>query len=92
MPEHQADLPLDTSFNVAPAAPPDLRDEIARAWSLPLGERVEVRFRRGQFDTLAGVLELAGVPDFPWDPRQPLRLRLAGCDFDSHAIGHWKLL
>jgi hypothetical protein len=92
MPEHQADLPLDAAFNPAPAAPPELRDEIARAWGLPLGERVEISLRDGSVDTLAGVLELAAAPDFPWNPRQPLRLRVAGFVFSSRDIGRWTTL
>lgn len=92
MPEHQADLPLDSAFNLAPAAPPELRDEIARAWDLPLGQRVVVSFRNGQLDAVAGVLELAAAPDYPWNPRQPLRLRVAGCDFSSRDIERWRLI
>lgn len=42
MPEHQADLPLDASFNLAPTAPPELRGEIAQAWGLPIGKRVMI--------------------------------------------------
>lgn len=89
MPEHQVDLPFDAAFNLEPAAPSELRDEIARAWSLPISERVEVFFRDGQVDTLTGVLELAASPDFPWNPRQPLQLRIAGFAFSSRDIEHW---
>lgn len=92
MPEHQASLPLDTSFQPAPAAPADLRDEIALAWSLPLGQRVEIALRNESLDTVAGVLELADAPDYPWNPRQPLRLRVNGFIFDSRAIERWSLL
>lgn len=92
MPEHQADLPLDAAFNSASATTPELRDEIARVWNLSLGRRVEVFLRNGQRDTIAGVLALADAPDFPWDPRRPLRLRIAGCDFSTRDIEHWKPL
>jgi hypothetical protein len=92
MPEHQPDLPLDAAFNPEPAAPPELRDEIAHAWSLPLGERIEISFRNAQLDTLAGVLELAAAPDFPWNPRQPLHLRIAGFVFSSRDIEYWTKL
>jgi hypothetical protein len=87
--EHQIDLPIDATFGPEPSAPPELRDEIARAWSLPLGERVEVSFRDGQLDTLAGVLELAAAPDFPWNPREPLTLRIAGFVFSTRDIERW---
>lgn len=92
MPEHQSDLPLDTPLSREPAAPPQLRDEIARAWGLPLGERVEISFRDGQLDTLAGQLELAAAPDFPWNPREPLTLRIAGFTFSTRDIERWSKL
>ncbi len=92
MPEHQTGLPLDAPYHPAPAAPPELRDEIARAWGLPLGERVELSFRRGPLDAAAGVLELAAAPDYPWNPRQPLQLRVCGYIFDSRDIERWTRL
>lgn len=92
MPEHQASLPFDLPYNPAPAAPPELRDEIAQAWGLPLGERVEVSFRDGQLDGISGVLELITPPDYPWNPREPLQLRIAGYPFSSRAIAQWTKL
>lgn len=92
MPEHQDNLPLDTPYQPAPAAPPELRAEIARAWGLPLGARVEIALRDDSLDTITGVLELVASPDFPWDPHQPLRLRIKGFIFDSRAIERWSLL
>lgn len=89
MSEHQTNLPLDAPLNPAPAAPPELRDEIARAWGLPLGERVEISFRGGQLDAITGRLELVSAPDFPWNPRQPLALRIAGFTFSSRDIARW---
>ena len=75
------------------AALPHLRDEIARVWGLPLGERVEVAFRPAfPVPAVAGRLELHSDPAYPWDPRQPLGLRIAGCDFTSRDIERWKLL
>jgi hypothetical protein len=44
---------------------PELRDEIARAWGLPLGQRVEVCFRGSQRAAIAGKLELLTTPDYP---------------------------
>jgi hypothetical protein len=92
MTEDQASLPLDDSLHAAPAAPPELRAEIARVWGLPIGERVDISLRRESLDTVAGVLELAAAPDFPWDPHQPLRLRVKGFVFDSHNIVRWTCL
>ena len=92
MSEHQTHLPLESTFSVAPESPPELRDEIARVWGLPLGKRIAVTFRDGKLAGVAGVLELATAPDYPWNPRSPLRLRVTGCDFSSRDIGSWKLL
>ena len=91
---HAAQLPL--SFDSSPTLPsgpvPHLRDEIARVWSLPLGERVEITFRPAfPVPAVAGLLELHSAPAFPWGPRQPLALRIAGCDFTSRDIERWKL-
>jgi len=92
MSEHQSDLPLDAPFAPAPAAPPELRDEIARAWGLPLGERVDVSFQPAfPVPTAAGILELRTAPEFPWNPREPLALRVAGCEFTSRDIARWSL-
>jgi hypothetical protein len=92
MPEHQSDLPLDAPYAPAPAAPPELRDEIAAAWGLPLGDRVEVCFRGGQRAAITGVLELLTTPEFPWDRRQPLKLRITGFVFNSREIERWTRL
>jgi hypothetical protein len=89
MPEHQDSLPFDASHQPAPAAPPDLRDEIGRAWGLPLGQRVEISLRNDSLAAITGVLELAASPDFSWDARQPLQLRVRGYVFSSRAIVRW---
>lgn len=89
MSEHQPGLPFDTPYDPAPAAPLELRDEIARAWGLPLGERIEITLRNDSLDTITGVLEIVSVPDFPWNPRQPLQLRVNGFVFDSRNIERW---
>ena len=92
MSEHQTHLPLEATFSVAPESPPELRDEIASIWGLPLGKRVSVSFRDSKLAGVAGVLELVTAPDYPWNSRQPLRLRVAGCDFSARDIEHWNLL
>lgn len=91
--DDQLALAFDSSPQLATGPVPHLRDEIARAWSLPLGERVELTFRPGfPLASLVGVLELRASPDLPWNPRQPLALRIAGQDFTSRDIDHWKLV
>lgn len=92
MPDDQLALTFDSSPTLQPGPAPHLREEIARAWGLPLGERVELTFRPGfPLASVVGLLELRVSPDFPWNPRQPLALRIAGQDFSSRDIDHWKL-
>lgn len=92
MPEQQISLGLDVTHTTAPAVVPELRDEIARAWALPIGERTEVCFRGSQRSAITGILELITTPDFPWNPRQPLKLRIAGFIFSSRDIESWTRL
>lgn len=72
---------------------PHLRDEIARVWGLPLGERVEVTFRPSfPVPALTGLLELRASPTrCPWDSHEPLALCIAGCYFGSRDIQKWSL-
>jgi hypothetical protein len=90
--EQQISLGLDTGFQPGPAVVPELRDEIAIAWGFPLGQRVEIGFRGGQRSAISGKLELLRAPDYPWDPRQPLQLAIAGFVFSSREIGQWTIL
>jgi len=92
MGEHQISLGLDAGYQPAPAVVPELRDEIAAAWGLPLGQRVEICLRGGQRSALSGVLELIGAPDYPWDRRQVLQLAIAGFLFSSREIERWTIL
>lgn len=105
MPESQSSFSLEAGGDPAeadtvsspsarpatPAASPEaaLRHEIAAAWRLPLGERVEISFRNAQLDDIAGVLEIAAPPSYPWNPREPLALRIAGFTFSSRDIARW---
>lgn len=89
MAEHQTSLGLDGGFSPAPAAVPELRDEIASAWGLPLGQRVEVCFKGAERSAIRGILELLRAPDFPWDQHQPLSLAIAGFVFTSRDIERW---
>ena len=86
--EHQISLGLDVGYNTEPAGVPALRDEIAAAWSLPLGQRVEVCFR-GERSAVTGILELLRTPEYPWDPHQPLQLGISGLVFSSREIERW---
>lgn len=88
MSEHQISLGLDVGYNTEPAAVPALRDEIAAAWSLPLGQRVEVCFR-GERSAVTGILELLRTPEYPWDQHQPLQLGISGLVFSSREIERW---
>lgn len=92
MPEHQASLNFDLPYDPVPAADTELRNEIAQAWGLPLGERVEVCFRGGPRASITGVLHLRSTPDYPWDPHQPLRLAIDGLEFGSREIERWTRL
>lgn len=89
MSETQDEFGFDMPYTPAPAVLPDLRAEIARVWGLPLGERVEVSFRGGERAVIAGVLELADAPAYPWDNHEPLKLRIAGLPFSSREIERW---
>ena len=89
MPENQTDLPLDALSHSGSPPAPELRDEIAAAFGLPLGERVHVSFRDSQIDAIAGKLELVVAPAYPWNPREPLALRVAGFTFSSRDIERW---
>lgn len=92
MGEHQTSLGLKVGYSPEPAVIPELREEIAQAWSLPLGERVEICFRGSQRAAITGVLELLSTPDYPWNAHQPLRLRIAGLVFSNREIERWTRL
>ncbi len=89
MSEHQIDLGFEVTHSTAPLVVPELRDEIALVWGLPLGERVEVCFRGSQRASITGILELVSTPDFPWDRHQELKLRIAGYNFKSREMERW---
>jgi hypothetical protein len=92
MEEHQTSLNFDANYSTAPTVLPEMRDEIARVWGLPLGQRVEVCLVGGQRAAVTGTLELCSTPDFPWNSRQALRLRVRGLEFSSREIERWTLL
>lgn len=87
--EHQISLGLDGGFNTAPAVVSELQDEIATAWGLPIGQRIEICLKGAQRSAVSGLLELLQAPDYPWDRHQPLRLAIAGFVFSSRDIERW---
>lgn len=44
------------------------------------------------FSSVVGLLELRAAPDLPWDPHHPFALRIAGQDFTTRDIEHWRLV
>lgn len=92
MSEQQISLDLDVGYQPAPAVVPELRDEIAATWGLPLGQRVEICFRGGERSAVTGTLELLRAPAYPWEPRDALQLRIAGLIFSSREIERWTTL
>jgi hypothetical protein len=87
--EQQTSLRLDAGFSTPAAVVPELLDEIAVAWSLPLGQRVEVCFRGCERSAVTGILALLHAPDFPWNPQQALQLGIDGYVFSSREIERW---
>lgn len=66
MPDPQLALDFDSAPELLPGLVPHLRDEIARAWDLPLSERVELTFRPAfPLASLVGQLELRAAPGHP---------------------------
>lgn len=68
----------------------DFLADVSRAWDLPLGECVRLRLH-GIVPELTGKLKLAYPPDMPFDPRQPIVLRLNGIQFSQRDIASWVL-
>jgi hypothetical protein len=65
--------------------------EVAAAWQLPVGREVQVTLREHDLPHLHGRLELARAPDLPFDPRQPLALRVGAVEFSSRQVAGWSL-
>ena len=69
-----------------------LVSDIAQAWRLPIGRKVRIHLKDIEnLPVLDGRLELASSPDLPFDPRQPLSLRVRGYVFSSRAITGWAI-
>jgi len=64
--------------------------DIAKAWELPIGKNVRIHLKDGEsLPVLDGRLELASAPELPFDPREPLNLRVRGYIFSSRSITGW---
>lgn len=72
--------------------PPSLDDEIAAAWHVPVGQRVHVTLRQHDVPGASGLLVIAHAPDWPFDPRRPLALRIVHVLFTHLQIESWTLL
>ena len=67
--------------------------DIARIWSLPIGQRVCIQLKDGEnLPTVTGRLEVASAPDTPFDPKVPLSLCVSGYLFSDRSISSWSVL
>ncbi|TVR45960.1 MAG: hypothetical protein EA425_17650 [Puniceicoccaceae bacterium] len=71
---------------------PSVSGEIARIWKLPIGEQVEVTLAKHALPGTCGRLEVAKAPEYPFDPRKQLRLRIGHAEFSSSQIVKWQIL
>lgn len=71
---------------------PELADEVAAGWGLPIGKKARVTLRGHQLEALAGWLQLEGLPNLPFDGREALRLRIGRDMFTSRQVAGWHLL
>jgi hypothetical protein len=90
------DLPAGRSFAEPPLPgltdlAPELADEAARVWGLPVGRRARVTLRGHAMDGLHGLVQIAGLPDLPFDASRPLRLRVGHVEFTSRQVSAWTL-
>ena len=80
--EQQISLELDAGYTTAPPVVLELRDEIAAAWSLPVGQRVEVCFRGGERSAVAGTTNIATrIWPLPPATREPVLAAVSGESF-----------
>lgn len=69
-----------------------MTDELAAVWGLPLGRKVRVELRNHAVEGLHGVVQVAGLPDLPFNPRAPLRLRIGREEFTSRQVVAWSVV
>lgn len=66
-------------------------DEIAAVWRLPVGRRARVRLRAHEVPSVAGLLEVAIPPSWPFDARRELGLRVGAVEFTNRQVESWVL-
>lgn len=71
---------------------PELADEVAARWGLPVGKRARVVLRGHQLEALAGWVQLDRLPELPFDGREVLRLRIGRETFTSRQVAGWSLV
>jgi hypothetical protein len=71
---------------------PELADEVAAVWGLPVGRRARVTLCGHVVDELSGLLQIAGLPELPLDARRVLRLRIGHLEFTSRQVTGWSAL
>lgn len=91
-----SDLPAGRSMDEPPLPgftdlAPELADEAAAVWGLPVGRRARVTLRGHAVDELRGLVQIAGLPELPFDARRPLRLRIGHEEFTSRQVTGWSL-
>ena len=92
-----SDLPVGRSLAEPPLPgftdlAPELADEAAAAWGLPVGRVARVTLRGHAVDELTGLVQIAGLPELPLDARKTLRLRIGREEFTSRQVTGWSLV
>lgn len=71
---------------------PELTDEMAAVWGLPVGRRARMTLRGHTLDELSGRVKIARLPGLPLDPREELQLCIGLETFTSRQVSGWCLL
>lgn len=92
-----SDLPAGRSLDEPPLPgftdlAPELADEVAAVWGLPVGRRARVTLRGHAVDELCGLVQVAGLPDMPFAAHKPLRLRIGHEEFSSRQVTAWSVV
>jgi len=74
------------------ALAPSITDELAAAWSLPIGRHLHVELRGHEVAGLRGLLQVVSMPEYPFDPRRALHLRIGHVSFTSQQIASWSII